>query len=236
MGVPDYWSTPRLGQSLLCKFSVEERLGSRFNLSEPRRPSRPALCICSLPPVGQRPCTAPAGRRKSPAGCTTLVIFWGRDPALSGLETWSLPLASPNGATACSQRLQSGRLDVADWCIVLFQFQCRDVYSNSLLAEPENSRNSAHSTGGTQLHKPNSRLPRWRSSKRASDQQWGTDSQTCQPSSSTARSERTQERKALGWFVRAPPAACIYLVGQCTLNSVVLPRAWPNQSRFRTLC
>lgn len=127
---------------------------------------------------------------------------------MSGLETWSLPLASPNGATACSQRLQSGRSDVADWCIVLFQFQCCDRCSTSLLAEPENSRNSADSTTGWDTTpQVNSRIPRWRSSKRASDRQWGTDKPGV-PALFNRTLGRDPERKLLaGLCGHRPPLA-----------------------------
>ena len=132
---------------------------------------------------------------------------------MSGLETWSLPLASPNGATACSQRLQPGRSYVADWCIVFFQFQCCNMSSNLLLAEPENSRNSADSTtGGTQLHKTTLASQGGGCRRERATGKWGTDKHTCQ-ASSTARSERTQERKLLASLCgHRPPLAFTWWV------------------------
>jgi hypothetical protein len=144
-------------------------------------------------------------------------FFWGRDPALSGLETWSLPLASPNGATACSQRLQPGRSYVADWwCIVFFQFQCCDMSSNLLLVEPENSRNSADSTTGwTQLHKTTLASQGGGCRRERATGKWGTDkhTQARRATSPLQPHARKGPKKASSWLVCAGTARRLHLLG-----------------------
>lgn len=43
-----------------------------------------------------------------------------------------------------------------------------------------------------------------------------------------------RNQPSLGWMCRHRQAASGHSVGQCTLSSVVLPRAWQDHSRFRT--
>lgn len=153
----------------------------------------------------------PLDGEKAQLGVRLCVIFLGGNPASSGLETWSLPLASPNEATACSQQLQYGHSDVADWCIALFQFQCCDMYSHPLLAGPENSRHSAHSTTGeTQLHKAAlASQGGGRREERASDQRCGTDrrARPLQPHAWKGPKEESS------WLVCAGTARRLHLLG-----------------------
>ena len=70
MGVPDLLFDAALRSPRAhCASVVDGRLGGTSNLSTPRRPSRPALCICSLAPVGQSSCTAPTEGRKTAQSC-----------------------------------------------------------------------------------------------------------------------------------------------------------------------
>ncbi len=110
MGVPDLLFDAALQSARAhCASLVDGRLGGTSNLSTPRRPSRPALCICSLAPVGQSSCTAPTEGRKTAQSCVPPQILLRLDWTLCTTitrhyEDPARPSARPlrQGRNSCS--------------------------------------------------------------------------------------------------------------------------------------
>jgi hypothetical protein len=181
-------------------------LGGPLSLSGPLMWSRSALCICSLTPVGQQSCTAPAGRRRPSRPCDPRVV------ASSGLgppHRYHLRLRK---AKACRQH--------PEW--VLSGGDCQldpSVFPVDVFADPKTTATAEREN--TSTDRP---LNDWTETE--SDGVVGK-TMPLQPTQGPRRTlsaglcRHRPPRAVTCWWVEVPSVQRYF------------PRAWPDQSRFR---